>query len=104
MLKIYTKTYKFNAGVGFRIWRYVNLDKRIILWTEEEKRQMKKFEGLEKKYKYAISLHNGQVIYRQYDPKIRALWNIWRQYTQNKIYNNHYKKSLESWLFRGYSS
>lgn len=34
LLKIYTKTYKFNAGVGFRIWRYVNLDKRIILWTE----------------------------------------------------------------------
>jgi hypothetical protein len=33
LLKIYTKTYRYNAGVGFRIWRYVLLDKRIILWT-----------------------------------------------------------------------
>lgn len=36
---------------------------------------MKRFEGLENKYKYAVGRHDGQVIYRQFDPKIRAMWN-----------------------------
>ena len=65
---------------------------------------MKRFEGLEAKYKYAVSRHDGQVTYRQYDPKIRALWNKWRQYTQRKIYNNINKTKLNPWLFKGYCS
>lgn len=65
---------------------------------------MKRFEGLEAKYKYAVHRHDSQVIYRQYDPKTRALWNVWRQYTQKKIFNNKKKKMLSSWLFKGYSS
>ncbi len=65
---------------------------------------MKRFEGLEKKYKYAINVHNGYVDYRQYDPTIRGLWNAWRQYTQKKIFNNIKKDRLDGWLLRGYSS
>ena len=102
--KIYVKSYRFNLGVGFRIWRYVYLKRWIKEWTEEEIRQMKRFEGLEAKYKYAVHRHDSQVIYRQYDPKTRALWNIWRQYTQKKIFNNKKKKELEKWLFKGYSA
>lgn len=55
---------------------------------------MKRFEGLEKKYKYAIGRHDSQVTYRQYDPTIRSLWNRWRQYTQHKIFNNNHKLKL----------
>jgi hypothetical protein len=36
---------------------------------------MQKFSGLEKKFKYAVNRHNEQVTYRQYDPKVRAIWN-----------------------------
>ena len=32
--KIYVKTYRFNAGVGFRIWRYVYLQRWIKAWTD----------------------------------------------------------------------
>ncbi len=31
--KIYTKKYRFNLGLGFRTWKYVNLYNRIKLWT-----------------------------------------------------------------------
>ena len=65
---------------------------------------MKRFEGLEAKYKYAVNRHDSQVTYRQYDPKTRALWNRWRQYTQRKIYNNINKVKFNTWLFRGYGS
>ena len=75
-----------------------------MLWNEEEKKQMKKFESLEKKYNYAVDRHDGQVTYRQYDPKIRALWNKWRQYSQNKINNNIKSKHLNTWISRGYGS
>jgi hypothetical protein len=44
--KIYVKTYRFNLGLGFRNWRYVLLEKHVQIWTEEEKMQMKRFEGL----------------------------------------------------------
>ena len=65
---------------------------------------MKKFEGLEKKFKYAANRHDLQVQYRQYDPTIRGLWNAWRQYAQNKIFNNQKKVVLNQWLLRGYGS
>lgn len=86
--KIYTNMWRFNAGLGFRTWRYVLLQKRIDVWAEEEKNQRKKFEGLENKYNYAVTQHDSQISYRQNDPKIRSLWNRWRQYTQRKIFNN----------------
>ena len=65
---------------------------------------MKKFEGLEIKYNYAVGRHDEQIRYRQYDPKTRSLWNRWRQYTQRKIFNNVNKDKLDTWLYRGYGA
>lgn len=36
---------------------------------------MKRFEGLEKKYNYAVNTHNKQVDYRLFDAKQRSVFN-----------------------------
>lgn len=44
--RIYHNSFLHNAGLGFRTWRFVYLHKKNQIWSFEEKRQMKRFEGL----------------------------------------------------------
>lgn len=41
--RIYHESYLHNAGLGFRIWRLVYLNKKNQIWTQEQQRQMKRF-------------------------------------------------------------
>jgi len=48
---------------------------------------MKKFEGLETKYKYAVNRHNKQVDFRLFDSLNRSVFNEWRLYAEIQVRN-----------------
>ncbi len=41
--RIYHTGYLHNVGLGFRTWRVVYFNKKKQVWTEEEKKQMRRF-------------------------------------------------------------
>lgn len=102
--RIYHSSFLHNVGLGFRVWRMVYLHKMNQIWTFEEKKQMRKFEGLEQKYKYAVTRHNQQVDYRLFDSLTRSTFNEWRKYSEIKARNKQKHNILAAWFFRGYSA
>lgn len=55
---------------------------------------MKRFEGLEAKYKYAVGRHNKQVDFRLFDSLNRSVFNEWRKYAEIKVVNKQKKLLL----------
>jgi hypothetical protein len=62
---------------------------------------MKRFEGLETKYKYAVTRHNKQVDFRLFDNLNRSVFNEWRKYAEAEVRNKQRGLRLQEWLFKG---
>lgn len=91
---IYAKKYRHNAGLAFKIWRIVNLNKKIVEGKAAFDVQVENYKIVSEKLDKLVRDYDKSVNHRIGDRKLRKIFDFMKRYTKIKIDNNNKKKKF----------
>ena len=92
--KAYSKKYRNNAGMAFKIWRLLSLNKKIEEYTCNYGEEIANYNFVCKQKEKLQKVYNDSVNFRIDNRKMRMIFDFLKKYTRRKIDNQASQRKL----------